>query len=137
MFRTILVPTDFSTSSILAAEHACRMARAIGGGVTFLHVTPGGHGSEAALQARLQAFAGNARLARPPLLEAAAGRDVASVILDVAAERRADLIVLGTGRVGTVARAVLARADVPVQVVPRQFQLHRQPDHRWRQLLCD
>jgi len=134
MFRNILVPTDFSSSSVLASEHACNMARAIGGYVTFLHVTTAaGAGDHSALQQRLQDLAQNARLTRTPLLQAAAGRDVASVIIAVAQQQRVDLIILGTGRVGDVARAVLAQAGIPVHVVPQQAQL--QPGQRWKELL--
>ena len=137
-FKTILVATDFSHTSEHALEYAQALARSLGGTLHLLHVVPdpvlASAWSEAyaydltALGERLR------REAAQQLAERAQSiRDVAvtteaiigspaTLISVTAAERAADLIVMGThGRsglshlfLGSVAERVVRTAPCPV-----------------------
>jgi nucleotide-binding universal stress UspA family protein len=160
MLSRMLIPTDFSPCGQLAAGHAFDVARAFGGGVTLLHVleprvpsgdTPAGDavtgtGSDdgtATALARLQQLGRLGR--RPPtclVVPALPGtHGVASVILRVAGEVGAELIVMGAHGVtdqhhpgiGQVVRQVVQGALVPVQVVPGALNIPH-PGGRWRTL---
>jgi nucleotide-binding universal stress UspA family protein len=134
--RRILHPTDFSESSRPAFELACALARDYGAELVVLHVAPpalslgsGGLpmaptvGGDEDAKARLEQIrptdpkvAVRHRLVGGPEVE---------VIRAVAAEEKADLIVMGThGRgglsrllMGSVAEAVLRDAPCPVLTV--------------------
>lgn len=142
--RLILVPTDFSPGAEPALRLAARIARATGAEIVLLHVldlmTPAvwagspdmGLWMDAAmvqdLQGRAEAAIGvlAARLPRARTLIREGGPR--SVILDVAAELKADLIVIGThGRtglehllIGSVAEHVVRYSRIPVLTVRRQ-----------------
>jgi len=141
--RTILVPTDFSEGAGRALDWARTLARAFGAKIVLLHVvdlavewTPvGGLGSipTAAPAEFVERFTNDARAARDAmaqdtpqmtqrLLRKGHPREV---ILDVAPEVGADVIVMGThGRrgfshlfVGSVAEHGVRHATVPVWTV--------------------
>ncbi|MGY2894443.1 universal stress protein [Deinococcus sp. UYEF24] len=166
MFRQVLVPVEFSACGLLAARQACEVVRAIGGSVTLLHVleyaqpehqTPGKAAAEQAqsenakwgephlqearfleAQAQLKRLSLAAR--RPPVcLIVPSLNGAAPVILEVAAQVGAELIILGLHRqngargLGRVVAQVLLGACVPVQVTPSlDDQL---PDGGWRGVL--
>ena len=179
MFRQVLVPVSFSARDRQLARHACNAARAIGGSVTLLHVLESSApessvqgGALRAAQTLLEQLSLLAR--RPPgcLIVPAAStvpgastlpeEGVASVILSVAAQIGADLIMLGLqvqelsppggteqavfpqlnqsqlnqGQVnrGRVIWQVLLGARVPVQVVP--CPQGEPPAHGWRGALA-
>lgn len=141
MLRQILVPVDFSACARQVACHAFDLARAIGGQVTLLHVLEDQEPQEA--RDLLRQFSALARLPPECLVMPVSGpfpAGVAAVILEVAAQRGADLIVLGLrgpaqrSPLGQVAVQVLLGALVPVQVVPCG-QVAR-PGSGWRSLLA-
>jgi nucleotide-binding universal stress UspA family protein len=130
--HTVLFPTDFSEPSVTAFPVACVLARDCGARLIVLHVAPPPAGNEllevrrdpdeyyeglwAALRA-LQAPAQNV------YLEHRLGEgDPSTVIIDVAQDAGAGLIVMGThgrtglGRLlmGSVAEQVLRKASCPV-----------------------
>lgn len=135
----ILVTTDGSELGHLALPHARALADALHAGLTVLSVVPDDimlasefayvppvsgpdeearlRATEADLAARLPGAAVRAELAR--------GRHTTRVILDVAAELKPDLIVMGThgrsglGRalLGSVAEGVAHHAPAPVLLV--------------------
>jgi nucleotide-binding universal stress UspA family protein len=133
--HTILFPTDFSETAQQAFPLACALARDCGAGVVVLHVMPRPLGEEQ-LQARhhpeeyfgppwrvlhhMQAPDQNVRVEHR--LEEG---NAATMILEVADEVQAGLIVMGThgrtglGRVllGSVAERVLREAPCPVLTV--------------------
>ena len=139
-FKVILVPTDFSTASAPAMEYARMLAERFGAALHLLHVVedpyaaaawPGAYASMPDLRERLtaeaeQRFEGiTASLSD---LETATEVVVglpAKTIVDVAATRGADLIVMGThGRsgvahllLGSVAERVVRMAICPVLTV--------------------
>ncbi|MFB9990413.1 universal stress protein [Deinococcus oregonensis] len=138
MLRQMLVAVDFSVCNHCAVQHACDVARAIGGTVTLLHVLED-HGLKPAgpeaAQALLQHLSLLAR--RPPnclivpVRREVNGADsltggVALTILAVADQLNAELIVIGlhgqgrsaAGTLGQVLQRVLLEARIPVQVVP-------------------
>jgi nucleotide-binding universal stress UspA family protein len=139
--KTILHPTDFSEHSEHAFRVACALARDYGARVVVAHaITLQMYGSletgpliadplvvEAELRQRLEAV-------RPPDPSVAVERrlckgDAATEIIALAADVKADVIVLGThgrkgvGRLllGSVAEAVLRRAPCPVLTLTRPF----------------
>jgi nucleotide-binding universal stress UspA family protein len=125
MLRQMLVPVDFSACARQVAQYAFDLARAIGGQVTLLHVLEDQAPEEA--RALLRQLGALARLPPECLVVPAIGAfpaGVAAAILEVAAQRGADLIVLGVrgpaqrSPLGQVAVGVLLGALIPVQVVP-------------------
>jgi nucleotide-binding universal stress UspA family protein len=140
-FKTILVATDFSQTSEYALEYARALATSFGSKLHVLHVVPdpmiASAWSEAyaydltALGERLRLDA-ERQLAEKALTirevavttEALVGRPAAIIVL-TAAERGADLIVMGThGRsgvthffMGSVAERVVRSAPCPVLTV--------------------
>ena len=140
-FKTILVATDFSQTSEHALEYARALATSFGGTLHLLHVVPdpviASAWSEAyaydltALGERLRLdaerqLAEKAQTIRDVAVttEALVGRPAAIIAL-TAAERGADLIVMGThGRsgvthffMGSVAERVVRSAPCPVLTV--------------------
>jgi nucleotide-binding universal stress UspA family protein len=138
-FKQILVATDFSAPSALALEYAHTLARRFGASLAVVHIVeePFPAGSEfyppeiAAYRTRLidegtRALANavaaitDVTISAEVLVGATASR-----IVEAAAERQADLIVMGTrGRgavaallMGSVAERVLRTADCPVMTV--------------------
>ena len=142
--RKILAPTDFSTFSDHALDHALALAHWYGARVTVLHVVP----VEPVLPpyaefpepVRLQPaerdrmlgeitrFVGTHRVPGVPVDTALEEGNVVAEILQRAGALPADLIVLGThGRsgfermmLGSVAERVLRKAACPVLTVPRR-----------------
>ncbi|MFN4003937.1 MAG: universal stress protein [Hylemonella sp.] len=144
MFKHILVPVDGSATAQRAVQTAAGLARAFGSAVTVIYVIDPypytGLGSDfaygqAEYLAAAQAEAQEATQAARQTLEAAAVAPVTTAvveahavwrgILDAAAERGADLIVMGShGRrglekmvLGSVAQRVLTHAHLPVFIV--------------------
>jgi nucleotide-binding universal stress UspA family protein len=126
LFPVILHPTDFSECSRHAFDHACALARR-GGRLIVQHVVEAVHivseGYEDALNERLRKLQpGDPQIQVDYRLCAG---ESAEEILREAAASSCDLIVLGThGRtglsrliMGSVAEAVLRRADCPVLAV--------------------
>ncbi len=136
-----LVPVDFSEYSDHAVQYAAELARALGARLTLLHVIhelPVGVGDWAAglpesylgdLEADVQQ---SLESAREQVKAAGVDADIVMVhgipfqsIIDVARDRQADLIVMGThGRtglkhvlLGSVAERVVRHAPCPVLVV--------------------
>ena len=130
LWRRVLVATDGSAWSDAAVEHAVRLAHAEQLEVCFLHVawTRGLRGDTPA------ALAGQESLVRAAARAAAAGLvydatlgigDIVRTILDTAATKQCDAIVMGsrglTGwkrlMLGSIAGAVAATAVLPVLIV--------------------
>jgi nucleotide-binding universal stress UspA family protein len=165
VLRQILVAVDFSEWSRHAAQHALNMTRAIGGGVTLLHVLEvpeSGPLDMEAARALLQQLSLLAR--RPPrclivsatdgfggqaqganVLKDGTGRQggVAPAILSVADQLGAELIVIGLRgqgslserTLGQVVQRVLLDACIPVQVVPGRAP--RPTPDRWSAALTE
>lgn len=145
--RTILVPVDFSTCSMLVTQQAAGLAARLGARVVVLHVAelpadiaadthvrPDGVDRTAAdyltsdTRERLASFAAAAREAGAETdIEVKLG-PVVPTLLAAADALAADLIVIGThGRtgiarivLGSVAEAVAHKAHVPVMLVRRE-----------------
>lgn len=141
--RTILVPTDFSETAARALGWARAMARAFGAEIALLHVADhavawmpvGGLGAVPAPVSPdfVEEFTKTAQAALNGLAAGApevTGRHLRhghprEVILDVATELPADVIVMGThGRrgfshlfIGSVAEHIVRHAPVPVLTV--------------------
>ena len=146
-FRTILIATDFSEHSDAAARCGLRVANAFQSDVLFLHVFdvsqlpiinayPYYYGqvnqqmidemrqrASAALAEFVKKHAGEQKVER----QMVAGKP-AQQILEIASQRRVDLIVMGTtgmGRVrellGSVVHAVVRESKVPVLTV-REYE---------------
>lgn len=134
--RSILVPVDGSPSSRRAVRLASEMARAFGARLTLLHVSPVrelpvlmAEAEEARESEEAQLVLGEeAKAARSvgvdPTVELRHGR-ASSQIVQFAAERAPDLIVMGTRGLtgarsvllGSVSRAVSRRAKAEVVLV--------------------
>ncbi|MCI0705056.1 MAG: universal stress protein [Planctomycetia bacterium] len=138
--HTILHPTDFSDRSWSALQLACSLARDYHARLVLLHVLPlpvvaFGEGVVPAdpeefirdAQSRLDGVA--SQCDRVEVEKQVESGDPVEVILGVAQERPADLIVMGThGRtglrrliMGSVAEQVVRRASCPVLTVTAPF----------------
>lgn len=132
-FRTILHPTDFSSHSEQAFRLACALARDYGARLIVLHVVQplfDLYDAEGRLLPRPADWRETARQKLAQLIvpelqvdcRMMEGGEAASVILNLAREEHADLIVMGTqGRtgldrlvIGSVAEDVLRKALCPV-----------------------
>jgi universal stress protein A len=145
--RTILVPVDFSTCSLLVTRQAAGLARRLDAGLVLLHVAelpadlapdthvrPDGVELSAAdylvddTRRRLAPYAAAARDVGAAVSVDVRLGSVVPTILAAADELRADLVVIGThGRtglarivLGSVAEGVAHRAHVPVMLVRRE-----------------
>lgn len=147
----ILVATDFGPCSELAVDHAFALAARLGAKVHLLHVfsipgLPDGAAYAASALDDAEQAAGK-RLAEFVRARTDAGLlgeqsvrmgDPAKVILQVAAQLDADLIVLGThGRrglsrllLGSVAESVVHNAECPVTVVRAKHYAANQQERR-------
>ena len=155
--RTILVLLDFSRCSLDALSHASSLSTVLGASIDLLHVQPasGAFLGEAVLvhvpaqhasvletfldvpedEAFLALRKLEAQDFRRERLDVSAS-SVADAILQIAHQRRPDLIVMGThGRTGlarvvrgSVAEAVMRRAPCPVTTV--RPSLHSQESNR-------
>ncbi|MCA9676924.1 MAG: universal stress protein [Kofleriaceae bacterium] len=146
MWKTLLVPHDFSPCAEKALSLAVDLARQEGGAIVLVHVThlPPGLTADAMLSdgatgqlVRVDAYARNGATERlegiaAPLRETGLQittrttlGDVADEILDVARDIDADIIVMGThGRtglkhlfLGSMTEKVLREASIPVLTV--------------------
>ncbi|QEH38989.1 Universal stress protein [Aquisphaera giovannonii] len=127
LFRKILVAADFSPGSRDAFDTACSLAGGDEARLTILHVRPElegrgpEEGREAAIDRLREAYVPDRPLAVEYLVRDGEPRDV---LIAGAAERRPDLLVMGThgrtglGRLvmGSVAEEVLRRAACPVLI---------------------
>lgn len=139
-FKTLLVPTDFSSGSRLAVDYAVSLARRLGASVHLVHVvedpTVAGLFTEAYVDlalirkerrcdARHRMNALLTDLHEPRVTDEIASGPVAQTIAGIAADCAADFIVMGThGRsglahvlVGSVAEQVIRIAGCPVLTV--------------------
>jgi nucleotide-binding universal stress UspA family protein len=126
MFELILVPVTDDDCSQHSVRHAQDMARLLGSKLTFVHVLTDSGPTELEAKALLGQLALGARYL--PTLKVVNDNDqsVASRILEVTNDVKADLIVIGTHgregfdklRHGSVAQSVVVSADIPVQIVP-------------------
>lgn len=139
-FKTIVVPTDFSPASERAIMHARELAERFGASVLLLHVVEDPYAAAAWSEAflampdireplRQEALkrleeAASAFAGLPTTMEAVVGTPAATIV-KAAADRSADLIVMGThGRsgvahllLGSVAERVIRLAPCPVLTV--------------------
>lgn len=143
--RTILVPTDFSSASDAALPHAAALARQSGARLLIVHVEEppmaygGGelyYGLPEPDSARIAAMLEKVKPADPAVAftHRLAMGDPAAEICRIAAEEKAEMIVLGThGRtgmfrllMGSVAESILRHAPCPV-LVYRETAAARKP----------
>lgn len=149
--RTLLVPVDFSTCSMLLLDEATKLALPLGARIVLLHVADLPAGIEPGTLVRPDGvtvrvedhLASDSRSHLAPFADAVARAGVAvetmvrpgpvvQTIHDVTAEIGADMVVMGThGRsglaravLGSVAEQVVRLSDVPVLLVRR----HRRPE---------
>jgi nucleotide-binding universal stress UspA family protein len=140
MFELILVPVTDDACSQRSVQHAQDMARLLGSKLTFVHVLTESGLTELEAKVLLGQLALGARYT--PTLKVVDSNDqsVASRILEVANDVKADLIVIGThGREGydkllhgSVAQSVAGSADIPVQIVPLHQRSSDRFADRWR-----
>ena len=139
-FKHILVPTDFSEPAERALELAMTVAERFDSKVTLLHATwipPVAYGGYAeslswpiddmtkAAKQELDAVLAKAKTRLPTIDGLVTFSEPSQTILDVARDRRADLIVMGThGRrglsrvlLGSVAERIVRLSPVPVLTV--------------------
>ncbi len=130
-YRRVLVPIDFSTSSIRAGRHAARLVSEEGS-TTLVHVIADPPGSDTAMNTRsdqsrdLQQFFQEHMSGSHDAQFLIKFGDPASRIVCLANEGDYDLIVMGThGRkglqrllLGSVASSVIQNASIPVLVIP-------------------
>jgi nucleotide-binding universal stress UspA family protein len=140
-FQHILVPVDFSETSERALDGAIELAQRFGGDVTVMHAYqipvygfPDGAFITSADVAAQISQAAQERLDEAVRTREGRGVPLSAVLRDgvpweevnaVAAERKADLVVIGThGRrglaralLGSVAENVIRTSDVPVLVI--------------------
>jgi nucleotide-binding universal stress UspA family protein len=124
-FRCILVALDFSESSARAAAVAAEWAAAFGGRLLLASVVPLSGKREAEARAALEAFPipGGNELVESRTVVQALSPDLG--LLQLARERGADLIVMGTHgrsglrhiRLGSTAERVVENARCPVLTV--------------------
>jgi nucleotide-binding universal stress UspA family protein len=143
MFELILVPVTDDDCSQRSVQHAQDMARLLGSKLTFVHVLTESGPTELEAKALLGQLALGARYL--PTLKVVNSNDqsVASRILEVANDVKADLIVIGThGREGfdkplqgSVAQSVAGSSDIPVQIVPQQMRAPNRFADRWQRAL--
>ena len=143
--RTILVPTDFSSASDAALPHAATLARQSGARLLIVHVEEppmaygGGelyYGLPEPDSARIAAMLEKVTPSDPAIAftHRLAMGDPASEICRIAADEKAEMIVLGThGRtgmfrllMGSVAESILRHAPCPV-LVYRETAAARKP----------
>lgn len=131
--KHILVATDFTESAARALDVAFELATLSHGAVSVLHTYTAGRGDAADLpptsladaHRRLDALLRQRAGEGPKLTGSVREGNPAAVIVDVAEELGADMIVMGTHArsstthrvLGSVAEAVIRTANVPVVTV--------------------
>lgn len=150
--KNILVPTDFSENSLKAAIYAAEIAKRTGATVTFLHSVPlGGEKLDEPLplydkyknlvleevQNELEKFRAGVAAVYPSLKTSTVIKDGAVVdsIVEFSESNKIELVVMGTKGasgikevlIGTVATAAISHSNVPVLVVPGDYEIE-QPD---------
>lgn len=154
MYRKILICTDGSALSILAAKHAVGLAKALGASVVALYVTPPFQPPEGiedspwmpAIRKHMTAARAGARKSLGAVADLASKSGVACtthhlgglsavpLIIETATKERCDLIVMGShgrdslGRIllGSVTARILETCSVPVLVVRAETRVGRQ-----------
>jgi nucleotide-binding universal stress UspA family protein len=141
--RTVLHPTDFSDSAKPAFELACALARDYRATLVLIHVIPptrvfAPDGIAVPFPVEEEEYEAQTRLARLRPLDPDVAvdhrvleGDPTEQILKVAADEKADVIVMGTHGttgltrllVGSVAENVMRKAPCPVLTVRGQFRL--------------
>ena len=135
-FQRILAPTDFGDAAMHAADVACAFAERDGGSVTLVHAwlapptysegfTWAGEGLEEAAQKALDEEIARLHTRFPRVAGVLTMGDPWDIVLHVADEQNADLIVMGThGRrglprlwLGSVAERVVRMSKTPVLTV--------------------
>ena len=119
-YSKILVPTDGSNSAFLAGKHAVYLAKGLGAGVMALNVvdsdlafTGGLHYAAEVSQLEKSGIEATSRIktlceeAGVPAQEIMAKGSPAPAILEIARDRQADLIVMGTVGMSGIERALL------------------------------
>jgi len=133
MFRTVLVPVDFSPPSLQAVRHAGEVVRAVGGWLNLLHVLEEDdpdHTRAELARARLLELGALNRRTPKLILEHLGEENVAEAILRVARREGADLMILGPhggsglseARLGRVVQRILLVSHIPVQLVPERLE---------------
>lgn len=113
LFMKILVGSDGSSSAAQAIARAATLAEAAGGSLVILGVC-GGEGDRAALLEKLQASADELAASGLPVQARVEVGDASDVLLEVATEMGADLIVLGNKGMTGARRFILG--SVPDKV---------------------
>jgi nucleotide-binding universal stress UspA family protein len=143
MFELILVPVTDDFCSQRSVRHAQDLARLLGSKLTLVHVLTESGPTELEAQALLGQLALGARYVPTLKVVNSNKQSVASRILEVANDVKADLIVIGThGREGfdkllhgSVAQSVAGSSDIPVQIVPQQIRTPNRFADRWQRAL--
>jgi nucleotide-binding universal stress UspA family protein len=107
--RTVLFPTDFSETSRVALAYTVHLTRHLGGRLLLLHVDPPGALAEASAHEKdFQRFTQGIRV---PVVSECITRSgaPAETIVKISGEKRADFIVMGVLRHGTLG---IPRADL-------------------------
>jgi nucleotide-binding universal stress UspA family protein len=137
MYQNILVPVDSSPCSAMASRHALDLSRLLGSRVTFAHVLDEISSTDSArvsAQALLEQLSMGAHTPPKLRITEARGRSVPEVIIALAEEEKAELIIMGTHgregaellRLGSVARAVAARTPLPLVIIPYKIDVREQ-----------
>ena len=121
----ILVPTDFSPLSTLALEHAIALASLCRASIHLMHVHADASGNVGDDERRLAGLVSRCHAEAIVVTSQVCGGQPAAAIVEAAADRAVDLIVLGThGRrgmahllLGSVAEYVVRSASCPVLTV--------------------
>jgi len=121
----ILVPTDFSPLSTLALEHAIALASVCRASIHLMHVRADASGNVDDEERRLAEFVSRCHAEAIVVTSQIGAGQPAAAIVEAAADRSVDLIVLGThGRqgvahliLGSVAERVVRTAPCPVLTV--------------------
>jgi len=138
--RRILVPTDFSTPSVVALNHAVTLARKIRASLTLLHVVELPHTVTLPETIRLETERSQRMLSAMIAPEDRAHFDVRGLvrdgdvrdeILSAVRDEGADLLVMRThsrgviGRllIGSVTQSVLKKIDIPILTVSHVAKL--------------
>lgn len=150
--KNILVPTDFSDNALKAALYAAEIAKKNGATIFFLHSAPlGGEELDEPLplhdkykklvleeiQGEMEKFSKSVTAVYPSIKTSTTIIDGAVVnsIIEFTQVNKIELIVMGTKGasgikevlVGTVATDTISRAQVPVLVVPGDYEIE-EPD---------
>lgn len=127
----LLVATDLSPAAEVAVDQAAELARRFASRVTLCHVRPdaaswrgGRNGDEAAQRRALDALA--SRFDQGAAVALVTGDDPAEILADLARERDADLLVVGShGRTGLARMLIGSVAERAARLAPRAVLVTR------------